>query len=227
MSYYLLGGLIGGLILSQTVTFLRKTYELICEGDKRREAKLQDMKHNVQNEMIVLSQSLEKFMEAEQRKQWRFLTEKADVLDQKLSLVLTKVTCSSVTGTGTYQTSVGADGAGIKKLRVMSQMVDDVGGKISNTYKEWLAKFGERKEELTTTKLVNDVAEGCEDFRVLCKGNIHRSGVYNKAPKELMCTPDMEQLEKNTFVPIDYRESAPDVEECQNYKNEEDSKNLP
>jgi len=149
MSYYLLlGGLGAGLVLSQTITFLRRAHELLVESDKRREASFNAKRLEITAGFEKLAENLKGEVAKEHQKQWEFLHEKASVLDQKLSLVLSKITTSSFTSNGTYKTSVGIDNPGIEQVKVMSKIIDEGSGVLSNHYKDLLKKYGTRKSDL-------------------------------------------------------------------------------
>jgi hypothetical protein len=198
--YLLLGGLAAGLVLSQTVTFLGKAYQLLVTSDQQRDKKFQELTDQNTSGLLALSNSLEAEIKAEHKKQWDFLKEKANVLDQKLSLVLTKVTCTSTTATGNYQTSIAQDAAGANKLHVMAEIVDEVGGAVSNNYKDLLAKFGERKEKLTVTEADPNPKEAVKDFQQIFKDKIRNvpprdaPGIH-KAPKAILAPPDIEECD--------------------------------
>ena len=170
MNGYILGvGIAGGLILSQTVRFMVKIYDLLVESEKKRDKSLQDLIDKSCVKLDTLSESLQKQAKDHNEKQWEFLREKANVMDKKMSLVLTKVTGSSDTSKGVYKTIIGMEEKAHKQARMMSDVIDEGAGVLSNNYKDLLEKYGDRKEvvedehnglmPITTETILNIVRE--------------------------------------------------------------------
>lgn len=123
-----LGGLAMGVMVSATVHFINNFYHSINKS--------------VDEFMRLKGEELDEKFFFHNKANEKFINEKMTVMDQKLSLLLSRLTTSS--SGGSYKTTVAIDKTGHTALK---DMMDDVGKEIANNYKDALKKYGERKEK--------------------------------------------------------------------------------
>ena len=133
----------GGFALSLAFSAISKVYDIVCNAEAKRTAKLEETVLENEKKIGELRKKInEQFTELKQNHE-AYVQEKSRILDNKLSLVLSKITCTS----GNYKTSVGVHEKGLEKLESMEKIIKNSTGKLSAHYSEVLNKYGERKEE--------------------------------------------------------------------------------
>jgi len=196
----LLGGLIGGLLLSQGITFLRQINTLLENSELRKEQRIQDLTQELRDAFELEKVKHEKFLEEVCR---RPLEKKAEVLDQKLSLVLSKLTSSS----GSYKTTIGIEEMGLKQTRDMNEIVKKAGGQLSENYTKILEKYAIR-DDSSSAYAIRDDSKAYTSRDGTFKSidlNLPSNIVWSEVPhfsqrelvKEILETPDMDLEEKS------------------------------
>jgi len=150
--YLLVGlGLLGGFVLSQINGIAQTCYKIVTLREKNKEKTL----YNFLHKHDIACKNLQKEIQAQKTYNWEFLKKSTELMDEKLSLVLTKLTSSS----GGYKTNMSIDANSLEQLREMNQIVENVGGEIVNNYKDALAKYSTRLADLEEETVENDSEE--------------------------------------------------------------------
>lgn len=139
-NFLLVGGLMAGLAVSQGITWLRQIETLLKNSELKKEQRIQELALELRDAFEMEKVKHEKYLEEVCR---RPLEEKSAILDQKLSLVLAKITSSS----GSYKTHVSLEQDGLKQAKEVKELVEKAGGQLSENFTKVLEKFAPNSDD--------------------------------------------------------------------------------